>query len=82
MALVLGLVTTAAADDIVWRAHCDFPGKGPRPTESVHDTSRECNDTLARAVLLDDDNCKAGNQTACGDQKRTLNCRCKPEKVQ
>jgi len=82
-AVVLWLVASGAArGDIIWRAHCDFNGKGRQPTEASFDTSRECTEVQAAAVLLKAQQCQAGDQEACSEKVRLMRCTCVAEKVQ
>jgi hypothetical protein len=80
--LVLMEVGSARAGDVVWRQHCEFPGKGIMPTEAVYDTGRECDDMLARITVSAEQKCRAGDQKACVHLKHDKTCICRPEKVE
>ena len=40
-----------ATSDIVWRVHCDVPGRGNVPVKLAYDSSRECHEAMAGMAL-------------------------------
>jgi len=84
-ALLLLLVTaTVARGDIIWRAHCPFPGEGERQqaTGASFDTAHECTEETAKLILWQESEFQAGDKAACAQKERLKKCTCKAEKVE